>query len=65
MRAYVATAHRFVDFLGRHRGEVIGRFALLALQAGDLRAYLAERRGMKALTVSASGELRGPLAAGK
>ena len=28
VRAYVATAHRFVDFLGRHRGEAIGRFAL-------------------------------------
>ena len=45
MRAYVATAHRFVDFLGRYRGEQIGRFALLALNATDLRAFLADRRG--------------------
>jgi integrase/recombinase XerC len=45
VRAYVATAHRFVDFLGRYRGEQIGRFALLALNATDLRAFLADRRG--------------------
>ncbi|MEO7239876.1 MAG: tyrosine recombinase XerC [Sphingomicrobium sp.] len=57
VRAYVATAHRFVDFLGRHRGEVIGRFALLALQAGDLRAYLAERRGGGLGNSSAAREL--------
>ena len=45
VRAYVATAHRFIDFLGRHRGEEIGRFGLLNLAAADLRAFLAERRG--------------------
>ncbi|WP_260484392.1 tyrosine recombinase XerC [Sphingomicrobium flavum] len=44
VRAYQATAHRFIDFLGRHRGEKIGRFSLLTLQASDLRAFLAERR---------------------
>ena len=44
MRAYVATAHRFLDFLGRHRGEKIGRFGLLNLHASDLRAFLADRR---------------------
>ena len=44
MRAYVATAHRFIDFLGRHRGEKIGRFGLLNLHASDLRAFLADRR---------------------
>jgi integrase/recombinase XerC len=57
VRAYTATAHRFVDFLGRHRGEVIGRFALLALQAADLRAYLAERRGTGLGNSSAAREL--------
>ncbi|MDP9086175.1 MAG: hypothetical protein M3N02_05340, partial [Pseudomonadota bacterium] len=31
VRAYVATAHRFIDFLMRYRGEEIGRFALLKL----------------------------------
>ncbi len=45
VRAYVATAHRFIDFLGRYRGEEIGRFGLLSLQAADLRAFLADRRG--------------------
>lgn len=28
-----------------HRGEEIGRFGLLSVSAGDLRAFLAERRG--------------------
>ncbi|MDQ3145305.1 MAG: tyrosine recombinase XerC [Pseudomonadota bacterium] len=45
VRAYVATAHRFIGFLGRHRGEAIGRYGLLNLQAAELRAFLADRRG--------------------
>jgi integrase/recombinase XerC len=45
IRAYLATAHRLIEFLGRHRGEEIGRFSLLNLHASDLRAFLAERRG--------------------
>ena len=45
VRAYVAAAHRLIDFLGRHRGEEIGRFGLLNLHAADLRAFLADRRG--------------------
>ena len=45
VRAYVATAHRFIDFLGAYRGEEIGRFGLLNVVAVDLRAFLAERRG--------------------
>lgn len=57
VRAYVATAHRFVDFLGRHRGEQIGRFALLALAASDLRAFLAERRASGLGASSAAREL--------
>ena len=44
VRAYVATAHRLIEFLGRHRGEEIGRFSLLNLHASDLRAFLADRR---------------------
>ena len=44
VRAYVATAHRFVDFLRRHRGEEIGRYGLLSIAAADLRAFLADRR---------------------
>jgi integrase/recombinase XerC len=45
VRAYVATAHRFIAFLGRYRGESIDSAALLTLSAPDLRAFLAARRG--------------------
>ena len=45
VRAYVATAHRFIDFIGQYRGEEIGRYGLLNIAAVDLRAFLAERRG--------------------
>jgi len=44
VRAYTATAHRLIEFLGRHRGEEIGRFSLSNLHASDLRAFLADRR---------------------
>ena len=44
VRAYVATAHRFLEFLGRHRGEEIGRYGLMTVPASDLRAFLADRR---------------------
>ena len=57
VRAYLATAYRFVDFLGRYRGEQIGRFALLALNASDLRAFLAERRASGLGPSSAAREL--------
>ena len=45
VRAYVATAHRFIAFLARYRGEAVGRYGLMNLQASDLRAFLADRRG--------------------
>ncbi|MCY7339789.1 MAG: tyrosine recombinase XerC [Sphingomonas bacterium] len=45
VRAYVATAHRFIAFLSRYRGEAVGRYGLMNLQATDLRAFLADRRG--------------------
>lgn len=57
VRAYLATAHRFIDFLGRHRGEEIGRFGLLNLHAADLRAFLADRRGGGLGAASASREM--------
>lgn len=57
VRAYVATAHRLIDFLGRHRGEEIGRFALLNLHATDLRAFLADRRGEGLGASSAAREM--------
>nr|WP_276591748.1 tyrosine recombinase XerC [Sphingomicrobium nitratireducens] len=57
VRAYVATAHRFIEFLGRHRGEEIGRFGLLALSAADLRAFLADRRASGLGASSAAREM--------
>ncbi len=57
MRAYVATAHRFLDFLGRHRGEELGRFSLLTVPAVDLRAFLAERRSNGLGASSAAREM--------
>jgi integrase/recombinase XerC len=44
VRAYVATAHRFIEFLGRHRGGEIRAESLMDLGAADLRAFLADRR---------------------
>jgi len=43
-RAYVATAHRLIDFLGSYRGEAVEASSLLNLTSADLRAFLAERR---------------------
>ena len=57
MRAYVATAHRLIEFLGRHRGEEIGRFSLLNLHATDLRAFLADRRAEGLGASSAAREM--------
>ena len=37
MRAYVATAHRLIEFLGRYRGEAVGASSLLELGSADLR----------------------------
>jgi hypothetical protein len=57
VRAYVATAYRFLEFLQRYRGEEIGRFGLLNLHAADLRAFLADRRGEGLGAASASREM--------
>ncbi|QNP42754.1 site-specific integrase [Sphingomonas daechungensis] len=43
-RAYVATAHRLIDFLGAYRGEAVDDASLLVISAQDLRAFLADRR---------------------
>ena len=59
MRAYVATAHRFIDFLGQHRGEAIGSDGLAEVAAADLRAFLARRRGEGLGAASAARELSG------
>ena len=57
VRAYLATAHRFVHFLGRHRGELIGQYGLLSLSAADLRAFLADRRSSGLGAASAAREM--------
>jgi len=59
VRAYVATAHRLIQFLGRYRGEEIGPAGLLDLSAADLRAFLADRRGEGLGASSAARELSG------
>ena len=59
MRAYVATAHRLIDFLGRHRGEEVAPSSLLDLAAADLRAFLADRRARGLGAASAGRELSG------
>jgi len=57
VRAYVATAHRFIDFLARHRGEMVGRYGLLNLAAVDLRAFLADLLGSGLGPSSAAREM--------
>ncbi len=59
MRAYVATAHRLIDFLGRYRGELIGPAGLIHVSPADLRAFLAERRSEGLGASSAARELSG------
>ena len=59
MRAYVATAHRLIDFLGGYRGEQIGPAQLHDLSAADLRAFLAQRRAEGLGASSAARELSG------
>lgn len=45
VRAYIATAERLADFLQRHRGGAVARGDLTRITAGDLRSFLADRRG--------------------
>lgn len=59
MRAYGATAHRFIEFLGRYRGEAVDGLALRRVEAADLRAFLADRRGRGLGAASAARELSG------
>ncbi|HEV2079585.1 MAG TPA: tyrosine recombinase XerC [Allosphingosinicella sp.] len=57
VRAYVATAHRLIDFLGEHRGEEVTAAALLGLQPSDLRSFLTVRRSSGLGNSSAAREL--------
>lgn len=57
VRAYVATAQRFCDFLTRYHGEPPTAEGLASLGPADLRAYLADRRGDGLSNISAAREL--------
>jgi integrase/recombinase XerC len=59
VRAYAATAHRLIDFLGRYRGEAIGPAEVVGIVATDLRAFLAQRRAEGLGASSAARELSG------
>ena len=59
VRAYVATAHRLIDFLGRYRGARIESDILASVGAVDLRAFLAQRRQEGLGAASAARELSG------
>ena len=59
VRAYVATAHRLIVFLGRYRGETIESASLIGISAADLRAFLAERRAAGLGAASAAREMSG------
>jgi integrase/recombinase XerC len=57
VRAYIATAHRLIDFLGRYRGSQIAAADLDGLTSADLRGFLAHRRGEGLGASSAAREL--------
>jgi integrase/recombinase XerC len=59
VRAYAATAHRLIGFLGRYRGEAVDLPAVGGIQSADLRAFLADRRGSGLGAASAARELSG------
>jgi integrase/recombinase XerC len=57
VRAYVATAHRLIGFLGGHLGAGVDDAALAALTPADLRAFLTVRRAAGLGNASAAREL--------
>ncbi|MEH3037700.1 MAG: tyrosine recombinase XerC [Sphingomonas adhaesiva] len=57
VRAYRATAQRLVAFLTAHWGQAVDRRAVAGVEAADLRAYLAQRRGGGLTNASAAREL--------
>ena len=57
VRAYVATAHRLIEFLQGHFGEAVSPATLRGLSAADLRAFLAVRRSAGLANSSAAREL--------
>lgn len=59
VRAYIATAHRLIDFLGQYRGVEVNSVVLASVGAVDLRAFLAQRRQGGLGAASAARELSG------
>ena len=57
VRAYQATAERLLAFLQAHWGEAVDAAALGRVNAADLRAFLAQRRGEGLGNASAAREL--------
>ena len=57
VRAYGATAHRLIRFLGQHLGQQVDSAALRDLTSADLRAFLASRRAEGLGNSSAAREL--------
>lgn len=57
LRAYIATAERFMAFLMRYHGREPDEATLGDLGANDLRAYLADRRAEGLSNASAAREL--------
>jgi integrase/recombinase XerC len=57
VRAYGATAHRLIHFLGPHLGGSVDGAALRGLTASDLRAFLTRRRAEGLGASSAAREL--------
>ncbi|HEY0269579.1 MAG TPA: tyrosine recombinase XerC [Sphingomonas sp.] len=49
IRAYIATAHRLIRFLGAHRAGPVDAAGLASVTASELRAFLARRRGEDAI----------------
>jgi integrase/recombinase XerC len=57
LRAYGATARRLISFLGHHRAGPIDGAGLATIDAAELRAFLAARRGEGIGNASAAREL--------
>ena len=57
LRAYAATLHGFVGFMGEQLGGPVDVTALSAIEVADLRAFLAHRRGDGLVNASLAREV--------
>ena len=57
VKAYTATLHRFVAFVGAHTGGAVTRATLSGLTLADFRAYLAARRSGGLVNASIAREI--------